>query len=415
MLRGGKYPLEKFDGSDFLFWKIQIEDYLHGSDLHLPLDGEKPVDMKDGEWKLLDRKAMSVIRLSLSRDVAYYTVKANTTKEMLDTLSALYEKPSATNKVHLMRRLFNLRMAEGAIVAKHLSEFSMTITQLSSVDIKFVDEVQALFLLSSLPESWSGTVSVVSAVLRKEKLKLDEVTNLIVSEEKCRREARSTSELALNVGSRGRPKFRGSEKPVKENNKCKCCKCHRFGHYKSECKEPSQDTLGSATTENIADALVPSVKDPLETWVLDSGASIHCCGNADILEHYTSGKFGKAYLANNEPLEIVGKGDIQVKAPDGFMLQLRGVRHIPGLKHNLLSVGQLDEDGYVVTFGCKNWKITKGARVIAQGKKEGTLYKMRNVRKGTIVASDYAISSFVAGSLFGIGVVIGHLIRKILA
>ncbi|CAM8929087.1 unnamed protein product [Rhodiola kirilowii] len=163
MQRDGKHPVEKFDGSDFGFWKMQIEDYIYGNDLHLPIDGKKPEGMEDDVWKLLDRKAMSAVRLSLSRDVAYHTVKAKTTKEMLDTLSALYEKPSAVNKVHLMRRLFNLRMAEGVGVAKHLSEFNMIITQLSSVNIKFDEEVQALILLSSLPESWSGTVTAVSA------------------------------------------------------------------------------------------------------------------------------------------------------------------------------------------------------------------------------------------------------------
>ncbi|KAL9684363.1 hypothetical protein QQ045_021799 [Rhodiola kirilowii] len=106
---------------------MQIEDYLYGNDLNLPIDGKKPEGMEDDVWKLLDRKAMSAICLSLSRDVAYHTVKAKTTKEMLDTLSTLYEKPSAANKVHLMRRLFNLRMVEGAGVAKHLSEFNMII------------------------------------------------------------------------------------------------------------------------------------------------------------------------------------------------------------------------------------------------------------------------------------------------
>ncbi|KAL9658919.1 hypothetical protein QQ045_021130 [Rhodiola kirilowii] len=142
---------------------MQIEDYLYGNDIHLPIDGKKPEDMKDDVWKLLDRKAMSAVRLSLSRDVAYHTVKAKTTKEMLETLSALYEKPSAANKVHLMRRFFTLRMAEGAGVAKHLSEFNIIIAQLGSVNIKFDEEVQAPILLSSLPESWSGTVTAVSA------------------------------------------------------------------------------------------------------------------------------------------------------------------------------------------------------------------------------------------------------------
>ena len=47
--------IEKFDGIDFEFWRMQIKDYLYGKKLHLPLLGEKPATMKDDEWTLLDK------------------------------------------------------------------------------------------------------------------------------------------------------------------------------------------------------------------------------------------------------------------------------------------------------------------------------------------------------------------------
>ena len=37
--------IEKFDGTNFGYWRIQIEDYLYGKKLHLPLFGEKPESM----------------------------------------------------------------------------------------------------------------------------------------------------------------------------------------------------------------------------------------------------------------------------------------------------------------------------------------------------------------------------------
>nr|KYP31916.1 Retrovirus-related Pol polyprotein from transposon TNT 1-94 [Cajanus cajan]KYP43453.1 Retrovirus-related Pol polyprotein from transposon TNT 1-94 [Cajanus cajan] len=76
----------------------------------------------------------------------------------------MYEKPLALNKVHLMRRLFNLQMAEGALVAQHLNELNIVTTQLSSVGIEFDEKVQALILLSYLPESWKATVTAVSLI-----------------------------------------------------------------------------------------------------------------------------------------------------------------------------------------------------------------------------------------------------------
>ena len=49
------FGIEKFDGTDFAYWRMQIEDYFYGRKLHLPLLGIKPEVMKAEEWALLDR------------------------------------------------------------------------------------------------------------------------------------------------------------------------------------------------------------------------------------------------------------------------------------------------------------------------------------------------------------------------
>ena len=53
--------IEKFDGTDFGYWKMQFEDYLYGKKLHLPLLGRKPDSMEEEEWGLLDRQVLGVI------------------------------------------------------------------------------------------------------------------------------------------------------------------------------------------------------------------------------------------------------------------------------------------------------------------------------------------------------------------
>ena len=44
---GKASAIEKFDGIDFGYWRMQIEDYLYGKKLQLPLLGMKPETMKD--------------------------------------------------------------------------------------------------------------------------------------------------------------------------------------------------------------------------------------------------------------------------------------------------------------------------------------------------------------------------------
>jgi hypothetical protein len=79
-------------------------------------------------------------------------------KELMDALDKLYEKPSVSNKVFLMKILFNMKMSEGGSVADHLNEFNTVTNQLSSVKVDFDDEVRALLILCSFPEmlEWLG-------------------------------------------------------------------------------------------------------------------------------------------------------------------------------------------------------------------------------------------------------------------
>ena len=44
------------------------------------------------------------------------------------------------------------------------------------------------------------------------------------------------------------------------------------------------------------------------------------------------------------------------------------------MSRNLISVGQLSDEGCVVTFNDKNWKVSKGSLVVEKGVKVGTLY-----------------------------------------
>jgi hypothetical protein len=83
-------------------------------------------------------------------------------KELMDALDKMYEKPSTSNKVFLMKILFNMNMSEGGSITDHLNEFNMVINQLSSVKVDFDDEVRALLILCLLPENWNDLVMDVS-------------------------------------------------------------------------------------------------------------------------------------------------------------------------------------------------------------------------------------------------------------
>ena len=93
------------------------------------------------------------------------------------------------------------------------------------------------------------------------------------------------------------------------------------------------------------------------------------------------------YLADGLALDVVGMGDVRILLPDGSVWLLEKVRHIPDLRRNLISVGQLDDESHAILFVGGTWKVTKGARVLACGKKTGTLY-MTSSPRDTIAVAD---------------------------
>ncbi|KAG6706623.1 hypothetical protein I3842_07G230600 [Carya illinoinensis] len=229
----------------------------------------------------------------------------------------------------------------------------------------------------------------VSNSAGKSKLKYDDIRDLILAEEVRRKDSGETSGLssALNVDSRGRShdrnsnrgrsksKYRGKSK-LRPGQQATCWNCGKAGHIKKNCKNPKKTKNDSANvvTEEVHDALLLAVHSPVDDWILDSGASFHTSSHRELMRNYVAGNFGNVYLADGEALNVVGMGDIDIALPDKNKWTLQKVRHIPELKKNLISVGQLDECGHSVVFSDSTWKITKGALVLARGKKTGTLY-----------------------------------------
>ena len=74
-------------------------------------------------------------------------------------------------------------------------------------------------------------------------------------------------------------------------------------------------------------------------------------------------------MGNDHALEIVGVGFIKVKMNDGVSCIILEIRHVKGLKKNLLSMRQLDDLGY--EFHAKRGiiKVIRGALVMMKAEK----------------------------------------------
>lgn len=140
--------------------------------------------MSNEEWGIQDRKALGTIQLFLAPSVAFNITEEKTTETLMTTLAKLYEKPLASNKVFLMKHLFNLKMIEGGSVTDHLNEFNMITIQLNFVNVTIDEEVRARLIFCSLPKSQNSLVMAISnSISSSNKLKIDYVIGVIISDE----------------------------------------------------------------------------------------------------------------------------------------------------------------------------------------------------------------------------------------
>lgn len=85
----------------------------------------------------MDRMALSVIKLSLSKPIALACAGEKTTmRGLTNKLRSTYESP-ALNQVYLIRKIFNLVLNEGESITKHVNTFITLVGQLASINVIF--------------------------------------------------------------------------------------------------------------------------------------------------------------------------------------------------------------------------------------------------------------------------------------
>ena len=108
--------------------------------------------------------------------------------------------------------------------------------------------------------------------------------------------------------------------------------------------------------------------------VIDSGCSKHMTGDKEKLESCSALEKGKKVsFGNDTPAVIKGKGTVQLKEK----VKAGNVLYVDGLKHNLLSVSQMCDQGTKVIFqsnGCSVHDLDTRKTVIKGVKTPNNLY-----------------------------------------
>lgn len=79
-------------------------------------------------------------------------------------------------------------------------------------------------------------------------------------------------------------------------------------------------------------------------WFLDSGCSNHMCGDRSMFKEIEDCSKGYIKCGNNLKMKVVGKGSMEIVF-NGVAFNVQDVYLVLDLRHNLLSMGQIQEKG----------------------------------------------------------------------
>ncbi|KAM1738797.1 hypothetical protein ACFX11_014582 [Malus domestica] len=381
----GSGTMIKLTNSNWVTWKPRMEDILYCKDLHEPIEGDaaKPESMSDAEWKKMNRKAIGTIRQWVDDSVFHHVSNETNAREFWTKLESLFEKKTPAKKAFLIKELINVKYKDGLSVAEHLNNFQNIINQLATMKMTIEDELQALLLLGSLPDSWETFVTSGT-----------DSSQVFVTENRGRSKSRGPRGHGRSP-SRSKSRFRGA-----------CHHCGKEGHMKKNCRvwkreqregnNQKKDDTGNTTAVicgdvpeilSVGECLHMGNSDKDIKWIFDNGASFHATSKREFFSTYKEGDFGIVKMGNESYSKILGIGDICLRTNLGCQLMLKDVRHIPDIRLNLISIGTLDRQGYYHHIGEGKLKLTKGLMVVARARLCCTLYRSNaKVLKGELNA-----------------------------
>ncbi|KAH9697143.1 hypothetical protein KPL71_023491 [Citrus sinensis] len=231
--------------------------------------------------------------------------KEKSTSSLLSKLKELFLNKSSAKRLYIKKKLYTFSMKEGTTMKDHLDEFNKLILDLENVNINLEYEDKALFLLSSLPDSYEHFVDTL--LYGRKILTLKDVRSALESKDlKKRKEGRD----------QGLDFF--------EKKKLEKIKKESTGKA-AIASEDEGDLEG-------VDVFIVVEKQPTDEWILDSGCSFHICPNKHLFKTFERVDGGKVLLGNNLACKVAGIRTVGITMHNGVERDLKHVSYVPKLK-----------------------------------------------------------------------------------
>ncbi|KAA0065975.1 integrase [Cucumis melo var. makuwa] len=327
--------LSRFSGKNFNQWSIQMK-VLYGSqelwdiiergytevENQSELTNQQLVELRENRKK--DKKALFFIYQAVDEFIFERTSTATSAKAAWDILRSTYQGEDKAKMI----RLQALR-----------SEFDC----IKMKETETIEEFFNRILVNSLRSNGEevGDQRVVEKILRSGSCgrrgghgRRGGGRNHDNRSGENSENSQESSSLSQGRGSgRGRGFGRNQGGGRGNFSQIQCFNCRKYGHFQADCLA-LKNGVGN-TTMNMHKEQKKNDEDIL---------FLACSVQDNVVEPTCEVKTG-----DNTRLQVKGQGDILVKTKKGTK-RVTNVYYVPGLKHNLLSIGQLLQRGLKVSF-----------------------------------------------------------------
>eukprot|EP00253_Pinus_taeda_P009946 PITA_09946 len=405
--------LPQFNGKNYDYWEITMRALFASQDLwEIVEDGfDEPAEetefnrLTQAKKNLLksnrkkDSKARVLLYQAVDQSVFPRMAGAKTSKEAWKTLKTAYQgmEKVRTAKLQLLRRDFeNLNMKESENIDSFFTHVIGLITQMRTHGETIEERRIVEKILRVLPSKFDAIVTTIEETKDLSSFSVDELhASLITHEQRLSRNQNSSLEQAFktqmsfgrgrgqgrgNKRGRGRSQNRGGRSSLANAQGRGSNPNQNQGQGSSQQRDQhhvqGQRQNANVTRENISQTNVLLACNMAETnsediWFLDSGCSNHMTGNIALFFALDKNMKSEVTLGTDSKVSVMGKGEVKIFTKQGERKTIADVYYVPGMRCNLLSIGQLVQKGYNVYFVndvCTIMDIPPSKRCIAEVK-----------------------------------------------
>lgn len=145
------------NGSNYNVWKENMEDLIYVKGFQFPNFSSEKLDGKsDEEWTLLHTQVYGYSRQWVDDTVLNHVSLVTHVRSLWTKLEELYARKTGNNKLFLFKQFMLLRYSDCSPMADHLNTFRGILSQWLPMNLTFDDEIQGLWLLGTLLNSWES-------------------------------------------------------------------------------------------------------------------------------------------------------------------------------------------------------------------------------------------------------------------